>query len=344
MNVTNFLKVGMVALCAISLSSCGSKQFLEAYAPEESGLNVMKITDETANTVLGLGTYGGLTSFGKKNIAMLQLGTCREANFTWDTQRLLCMSPNGKELAYVSRINKQQNIMIRKAGPQGSATQRSFRDVADVYWGADGNLYFSDFAAGEHRQIASTNAYAGSLMKQLTSNNTDIDPVLTKDGKILFFTRIDRSGPTIWSLNLKDGSLTSCARGYNPCIVGNKSDTFICVRNSTAGNSEIWMVNYVLGQETLILSDKNKGFTNPILSPNGEWILCQGNSKSSISKKNNLDLFAVKVDGSGFIQLTYHPADDCCPTWSADGKSIYFLSRRANKDNYYNIWKMRFDL
>ena len=193
-------------------------------------------------------------------------------------------------------------------------------------------------------QIGVTNAHSGSLMRQLTNNNLDSNPVVTKDGKILFFTRVDKSGPSIWSLNLEDGALTSCARGYNPSLIGDKNDSFICVRNSTAGVSEIWMVNYVEGKETLILSDKDRGFSNPTVSPDGEWILCQGNSKSSITKKNNLDLFAVKLDGTNFLQLTYHPADDCCPEWSADGEYIYFISSRANKNDYFNVWRMKFNL
>ena len=52
----------------------------------------------------------------------------------------------------------------------------------------------------------------------------------------------------------------------------------------------------------------------------------------------------VRKDGTGFIQLTYHPADDCCPVWSEDGKYIYFISSRANDNDAFNIWKMRFDL
>ena len=98
------------------------------------------------------------------------------------------------------------------------------------------------------------------------------------------------------------------------------------------------------GQETIILSDKERGFSNPCLSPDGQWIVCEGNAKSSVNKKQNIDIFAVKIDGSNFIQLTYHPADDTCPVWSADGKSIYFLSARATKDQAYNIWKMNFNL
>lgn len=343
----------LAAACAVSFSSCGSGKYLEMYSPEESSLNVMKITDEASNTVMGSMSVNmvanRLTSYrmaygGGSSFAISNRGGCKDANFYWGTPRLLSISPDGTELAYLSLMNKQCNIMIRKSGAQGASTQRTFRNINNFSWGNDGNLYFADGSDGEHSQIGATDAHVGSIIRQLTNNNIDSDPVISKDGKLLFFTRVDKSGPSIWSLDLESGALTSCARGYNPALVGDSKDTFICVRNSTSGVSEIWMVNYVVGQETLILSDKKRGFTNPIVSPDGKWILMQGNSKSSINKRNNLDIFAVKIDGTNFVQLTYHPAEDCCPVWSADGKSIYFISSRANKDNYYNIWKMRFDL
>ena len=116
------------------------------------------------------------------------------------------------------------------------------------------------------------------------------------------------------------------------------------MRNSSDGKSEIWYVDYVKGQESIILSDVNRSFTNPTLSPDGQWLLVVGNSASSISKKQNLDIFAVRTDGTQLTQLTYHPQQDCCPVWSKDGKSIYFISSRANKDMYYNIWRMNFNL
>lgn len=338
------LKSGIMVVCILSLSACGSGKFLDLYAPEENGLNVMKITDEASNSVIGNNSAGGLGFLAKGNFASTTIGGCKNSNVYWGTERLLSISPDGLELGYVSSINKQWNIMIRKAGAQGTSTQRTFRDINDFSWGNDGNLYFSDKSDIQRIQIGATNAHAGSIMRQLTNNSIDKNPVITMDGKLLFFTRVDKSGPFIWSLDLENGALTSCARGYNPCIVGNSNDSFICVRNSTSGISELWLVNYVDGKETLLLSDKNRGFTNPTVSPDGQWILCQGNSKSSITKKNNLDIFAVKIDGTGFIQLTYHPASDCCPIWSADGKNIYFISSRANKEDYFNIWRMRFDL
>lgn len=321
----------------MSLASCGAPKFMASYAPEESGLNLMKITDETANTVAG----------NRSNNYFLPtdgMGGCSSAKFSWSTGRLLDVSPDGSELAYVSIMNNQWNVMVRKSGPQGTATQRTFRSVNDFSWGVDDNLYFGDAVDESRIQISSTNAHVGSIMRQLTNNNTDLNPILSADGKKLYFTRVDRSGAFVWSYDLTNGALTSCCRGYNPYPIGDGSDEFICVRNSSFGTSELWHVNYEKGQETLILTDKNRGFSSPCVSPDGEWILCQGNSKSSISKKNNLDIFVVRKDGTGFIQLTYHPADDCCPVWSEDGRYIYFISSRANDNDAFNIWKMRFDL
>ncbi len=301
----------------------------------------MKITDESMNIVAGSNSFH---NYGV-NVVNSPIGACANAGFAWSTLNLLSVSPDGSELAYLSLQDNVWNIMIRRSGPQSAATQRTFREVQDLTWGSDNRLYFGDASQESRVQISSTDAHAGSLMRQHTNNNVDMNPVLSKDGKRLYFTRVDKSGPFVWSYELETGALTACCRGYNPYPVGDGSSEFICVRNSSAGNSELWYVNYEKAQETLILSDKNRGFSNPQVSPDGQWILCQGNSKSNISKKDNLDIFVVKIDGTNtYQQLTYHPANDCCPVWSEDGKYIYFISSRATAKDEFNIWKMRFVL
>lgn len=335
------LKIAALALCAAVMTpNAQAKKFVEMLTPEETGLNIQKITDENNNSVMGSISYRGLPS----NFTLSQMGGCKESKFSWTCNNLLCLSPDGESLAYLGEINKQHNVMIRKATAVGASTQRTFRHVTGIHWGYDDKLYYSDITDYPNSRISCVNARAGNIMRQLTNNNMDYNPVITKNGKIVFFTRLDKSGPSIWALNQETGELTSCARGFSPAIIGDKTDEFLCVRNSTSGNSEIWLVNYDKGQETLILSDKNRGYTNPQVSPDGQWILCVGNNKSAISKKNNLDIFAVKMDGSNLVQLTYHPANDCSPIWSADGRSVFFISYRTNKDDYYNIWKLRFDL
>ncbi len=338
------LKFSCVALSVWVLTSCGmfgggkvSKQLMEAsFAPEEQGLNITKITDENSHEVYGPGVASGLNF---SNFAMSDYAGSKELR--WYSGRYLAVSPNGRELAYLSKVNDQTNVMIRKATAAGASTQRTFRKVSDFTWGPDDKLYYTDYSSGTAKEIAATNAHSGALMTQLTKQNQDYNPAVSPDGKRLYFTRMDNGGPAIWCLGLNSGTLTMCARGYNPTPVSDTS--FLCVRNSTAGTSEIWLVDYVKGMETLVVTNKEKGYSCPSLSPDGKWILCQGTS--SYNGRKNVDIFAVKIDGTQMVQITYHPANDFCPTWSPDGKSVYFISSRANsKGDKYNIWKMQFIL
>ena len=329
-----------ILVSALCISSCGSsKKALDAYVPEEIGLNVQKLSDESKNSIISHARW-----LPVKDFAATTYGGLNKRGFIWGTSRWLSVSPDGEWLAYGSRMNKQDNIMIRRNNSTGTSTQRTFRDVVGFCWGPDDNLYFSDHVSTSNNQICAVNAKSGILIRQLTSNNVDVQPMVSKDGRLLYFVRFDNTGPSIWTLDFDTNTLTSCARGYNPYPVGDGHEEFLCVRNSAEGRSEIWLVNYINGQETIILSDKERGFSNPCLSPDGQWIVCEGNAKSSVNKKQNIDIFAVRIDGTNFIQLTYHPAEDTCPVWSADGKSIYFISSRATKDGAYNIWKMSFTL
>lgn len=339
------------AIATLALTSCVVQEplYLETFSPEESGLNLVKITDEANNSVVA-GTSWPTYSVDYSND---NYGYSRSASFAWSPLRKLALSPDGKSIAYITRMNNQDNIMVRSTSAIGLATQRTFRDVYSLSWGSNDKLYFSDRVFRSKNgyyniydyYICSVNASAGSMMNQHTNGSvSDSEPTLAQDGKTLYFVRTGSGGASVWTLNLDNGTLTSCARGYNPCLIPNDPDAFYCIRNSTNGRSELWYVNYVKGQESIILSDDKRSFTNPCLSPDGKWILLVGNSISSISQKNNLDIFVVRTDGSQLTQLTYHPVNDSSPVWAADGRSIYFISSRANEKQSYNIWRMNFNI
>lgn len=341
-NIFKFIIWGTITFV---LASCASRKFvyMENFSPEESGLNLVKITDESAGSVLSGASKSMLSYTTYTNKLM---GYNAKSNICWSPVNTLAISPDGTKLAYLTYANKQCNVIVRNAGSQGVSTQRTFRNVSGGFcWGSDNRIYFGDMNHPNYF-ISSVDAVQGSTMLQHTSGNVDDSyPALSSDGKLLFFTRWSSAyGPSIWSYNKKDNTLSSCARGFSACPVPGNNNVFYCVRNSNAGKSEIWMVDYVNGKESIVLSDENRSFTNPCLSPNGKWLLVVGNAMSSISKKQNLDIFAVKTDGTQLTQLTFHPADDTCPVWSLDGKSIYFISSRANKEEAFNIWKMKFML
>lgn len=358
-------KINILLAVTIVLTSCAIQKtllYMESAAPEESGLNLNKITNESNNSVIS-GASGKITESAataqrmtakmitSSSINLLDAytnqmrGINAKNNFTWNVQPSLSISPDGKKLAYITRSNNADNVLICNANGMGMSTQRTFRNVSGFSWGNDNKLYFSD-TNGDYSYVNMVNAESGNIMNQLTNGNVrDYSPILSYDENLVFFTRSSTTtGPSIWFLDRRNGLLTSCTRGFSPCLIKDNPNAFCCVRNSSTGRSEIWLVDYVKGEESIILTDENRSFTNPKLSPDGKWLVCVGNSTSSINQKVNTDIFVVKVDGTNLTQLTYHPASDNNPVWSADGRSIYFISSRANKTESYNVWRMNFDM
>ena len=161
--------------------------------------------------------------------------------------------------------------------------------------------------------------------------------------KTIFFSRQETASYSIWGYNIDNNFLSSYTSGITPCVV-EKENAYLCARINSSGNSEIWKVNYETGVEECIVSDINRSFTTPSISPDGKWIVFVGSSAINTGKSNyyNTDIFVCRLDGSEFAQLTYHAADDLSPAWSHDGKFIYFISQRGDADGVANIWRMNF--
>lgn len=79
---TIFKLFASVALVAVA--SCGGPKVQDTYAPEESGLNVMKLTDESTVTIIGPMAY--FSPVGANFAANIDAGS-KKAKFIWSTVR-----------------------------------------------------------------------------------------------------------------------------------------------------------------------------------------------------------------------------------------------------------------
>ncbi|UCC22852.1 MAG: PD40 domain-containing protein, partial [Planctomycetota bacterium] len=80
--------------------------------------------------------------------------------------------------------------------------------------------------------------------------------------------------------------------------------------------------------------------SDPQVSPDGEWIVFVLRKTDLEENLGRTDLWLVRADGTGLRRLTSDPANDSNPRWSADGESIWFLSKRSESSQ---VWRIRID-
>jgi Tol biopolymer transport system component len=286
-----------------------SKKFLETSTSEETSLNLSMVNEPTQIVV------GSQLDFKKRS---------------------LIVSPDGEQLVHLSSITGKNTIVVRDISNKNNFSQRTSRKSSCPYLGVDGNIYFSDMESYQPA-ISSVNSEKGTIIRQYTNGSMDYNPFLTQDGKKLFFERrySGSNDADIWCIDLKTNVTTLCCKGEYPVPIDKAGTKIMCVRNNA-----IWVVDYIAGKESLILNRSDMRFYTPSISYDGNWILCSGYSITD----NNFDIYVVRADGSDFTRLTYHSGNDLFPVWSKDGKSIYFISNRANSQRKYNIWKLYFPL
>jgi len=86
----------------------------------------------------------------------------------------------------------------------------------------------------------------------------------------------------------------------------------------------------VLGLNAVILASLPRA-GSPRISPDGRKIVFDS------IQYDNADIYLMDADGSNLRRLTEEPGEDVVPTWSRDGKWIYFCSNRSGSSQ---IWKM----
>lgn len=325
--VLSFIVLVLLSGCGAQKTKTKESALMRIYVPEEGGINFEKITDETMETLT------------KPNVYRMGM------RLQWWENPLFCVSKDGKTLAYNVYKNEKKNIFIKSLDVRGASTQRTTRsNVQDVCISPNNkDLCFSEDVAGSSR-LYLTSATQGTMVTQVSPVNvSDYGPCYSLDGSRIFFSRADNGNYSIWSYDVERGSFSNYCYGMNPSTFSDEE--FLCTRKNSTNNYEIWLINYVKGSESILLSQENHSFTSASVSPNGKWVVCVGNTKPNGSYSGeNLDIYVVRTDGSHLTQLTYHPGHDCSPVWAPDGKSIYFLSQRGSKKGEYNIWKMNFTL
>jgi Tol biopolymer transport system component len=102
-----------------------------------------------------------------------------------------------------------------------------------------------------------------------------------------------------------------------------------------SGHDEIWVCNSDGLSPLQLTSFQGPTVTTPRWSPDGRRIAFDSDAKGG-----SFDIWVIGADGGKPVRMTTHPANDGNPSWSHDGRWIYFDSARTGEQQ---VWKMPAD-
>jgi Tol biopolymer transport system component len=126
-----------------------------------------------------------------------------------------------------------------------------------------------------------------------------------------------------------------------PLIVSTSADIFpeyspdgsrIAFASDRAGEAlDIWLAAADGTSPARLTRGPARGSSSPRWSPDGKAIAfdVQGHD-------GRYDVWTIGVDGSSLRQLTRDPANDFMPSWSRDGRFVYFASNRTGRNE---VWR-----
>jgi len=267
-------------------------------------------------------------------------GATTQQTFRSDV-RGFTFSPDGQKFLFNEYRNGNTGIFMMNVGStivQQISPSGSNDNVPTV---TKNNILFFDRKEGSEFDFA---LWSYDMETRMFSNYSQgyspcIDP---SNDKIVYFARntnvniFPRSSPTF-----RTSSSVDWSKYFGSYAAPTAAKSSAPSKTVDSRRSEIWRFDIENSREELILSDPEMSFSLPQVSPDGKWILVTG-AKKSTEDIWNTDIFVVRSDGTNFTQLTYNPVNDLSAIWSADGKSIYFLSQRGTEDGRYNVWRMNF--
>lgn len=170
------------------------------------------------------------------------------------------------------------------------------------------------------------------------SDLEDTHPAFSPDGNLIAF-RSWRDGGGLFVMGATGENVRRIADfGHHPawssdgkeiaCAIGKVVDP----SNRSVIPSQLWAINVQTGARRLILEGDA---VQPQWSPHGHRIAYWG-----LQKGGQRDIWTVSSDGSHVAAVTNDGHFNWNPTWSPDGKYLYFLSDRSGS---MNLWRIPID-
>ncbi len=246
------------------------------------------------------------------------------------------------------RHGEDHNIYVKS--PSGKTiTQKTFEPFDEIQpaFSPDGSRIAYASNKNGNFDIWVVDAHTNGAAVQVTFGGEDeLHPSWTPDGKWLVYSAYSsRSGE--WDIMMTDttsGEVRELGRGKFPRVSPDGSSIlFQRSRRRDGYWYSIWTMNIDGTSQTEVVSSADWGAINPAWSPDGQYIAFATVYKSPEAKFEERiwrgdDIYVVRNNGRGLIQVTDDTEPAWEPCWSARDGRIYFVSER---NGFRNIWSIK---
>ena len=238
------------------------------------------------------------------------------------------VSPSGNQIAFSARgwiwlFDPATGVATRVTNGSGM----DFRPA----WSADGNILAFVRDDGSDTDIVMLNLQTGEERIAVDEVAMDLDPSFSKDGRFMYYSSAVAGNFDLWRMNLGSGEkqrVTEVATFERNPRIGANGRTLFYLKKSFAGD----------GITRLDITEDESGQPVPAMNKSADlettWIASQGNFDVSPDGQimaytwPHEDGYELRIlnllQPMGSVLLTKGEGLPLTPTWSADGKWIWF--------------------
>jgi Tol biopolymer transport system component len=248
-------------------------------------------------------------------------------------------SPDGQTVAFVRFADVRDIFLVRTAG--GEAKRLTFDDtfIYGLDWTPDGAyIVFSSVRLGGSLRLWKVLAYGGQPEPLSMAPAVGEESSLSRDGRRLAYTQREFNA-NVWRYEVPATAGRSApptkviaSAGYNDSPQYSPDGKRVAFVSSRSGSLEIWVCATDGSNPRQLTSLGPIGARWPRWSPDGQEIAFQAPLTNE-----GTDIYVVSTEGGQPRRLETGHSKVAGPSWSRDGKWIYFGS---NKSGSWQVWKV----
>jgi Tol biopolymer transport system component/DNA-binding winged helix-turn-helix (wHTH) protein len=258
------------------------------------------------------------------------------------------LSPDGKKLAFTGESRRTRawlfpfDAIQGRVSGSGHAVTSPGMDAWDPSLSPDGKKLAFSGDRGANLELRETSLSDGREVPIVTDDlYSRYYPQWSPDGGYLAYTREEPSGEgqlMMWSRQSRtEEPLTTSSRMSGDAHDWSADGKWLLISQGKG----IWLLPVASRPNAEAAAQKVTSSPAYDLyqchfSPDGRWIVFQAARDSPVEAL----LYVMAATGGPWIRITDGKHWDDKPRWSADGKTIYFVSGR---NGFFNVWGIRFD-